>query len=127
MVGAIQIVFHTVHLLTAQHLCQSSWLSGKLAGVEQIKVDLIYDCVDKTEAFYWDNKLKRWEGKDGKQRRWHKWGTLHSYLFIYFTEWDKGINRLSKICNGEKVEFPIISPSSFSKFEKRGQKKKLFW
>ena len=60
-----------------------------------------------------------------KKRKWHKWGTLPPYLFSLI-EWDKVINRLSKICNGEKVKFPIISPYSFSKFEKRVPKKRNY-
>ena len=102
-------------------------IPGKSAGVKQIKVDIIYDCFDKTEAVYWDNKLKRWEGRDGRKRKWHKWGTgtLPSY-FLSLTDWSEGINRLSKICNGEKVKFPIISPSSFSKFEKNIPKKRNY-
>ena len=44
-------------------------IPGKSAGFEQIKVDLIYDCSDKTEAVYWDNKLIRWEGKDEKKKK----------------------------------------------------------
>ena len=98
-------------------------IPGKAPGVEQINIDLIYDCLDKTTALYWDNKLKRWEDKDGKKRKWHKWGALPVYLDPYQ---ENSVNRLEKVCNGEVLEYPKISPSSFSKFEKKIPKKRNY-
>ena len=34
-------------------------IPGKASGVEQVNIDLIYDCLDKTTAVYWDNKLRK--------------------------------------------------------------------
>ena len=100
-------------------------IPGKSAGVEQIKIDLIYDCLDKTTAIYWDNKLQRWEGRDGRKRKWHKWGNIPLHIDPMYGK-DDGIAVLSKICNGEKLKFPTILPSSFSKFEKKIPKKRNY-
>ena len=98
-------------------------IPGKYPGVEQVNDDLIYDCLDNTTAVYWDNKLRKVPDKDGKKRKWHKWGSRNYLLEPYQKD---RIWKLEKVCNGEVLTSPRVSISSFSKFEKKIPRKRNY-
>ena len=92
-------------------------IPSKPAGIRQNRIDYIYDCKDKTVAVYEENKLKKWEDKLGKKRKWHNWNDFK-------TPWlrsEKKLNILEGVCSRDykSILSANISRSKFYLFEKK--------
>lgn len=92
-------------------------IPSKAPGIRQNTIDHIYDCKDKTVAVYEDNKIKKWENKLGKKRKWHDWRDFRSP----WTSSEKKLNVLKGICSGnyKSMQAANVSPSKFYLFEKK--------
>ena len=96
----------------------------KAAGPRQNKFDFIYDCKDETVAVYKENKLKKWEDKKGKKKKWHKWEDSISL----WTNSKSRIEILKGVCNGnnEAIKAANVANSNFYLFKDKGSKKRNY-
>ena len=94
-------------------------------GVKQRVLDVIYDCEDKTVAEYWNNKIKKFEGLDGKKRKWHSWDNVKRFQRFSFLGHERRIGLLTKyVCQDINFKKVKIKDSVLTQFIKKGIKKR---
>ena len=98
---------------------------GRAPEIIQKRVDVIYDCLDETVSQYFDNRIDRIKGLDGKKRKWQNWENIPEgrpafLLIINKTEKAKLRNNL---CKNFEVNQDKIFPSDLLQYKEKGIKK----